>query len=315
MQEIRKILFDTDIGGDSDDVTALDLLISAHKRGLCRLLGVSCTSLIPEGFACARAVLESHGMGDLPLSAKAPQKIIPGWYGAAAAKAFSRLSRMEEPVSLPLPMLRRLIADHPGVVLVVVGDCSNLAELLQSPPDDISPLSGAELVKNNVSFVSLMGGSFTHQNGIIADPPEYRPDGSINPCTEYNIACDIQAAKTVFETCPVPLYVLPYEAGFGVLSGKIFLHQSQDHPESFIFHHEDRFRNGRDSWDPMAAFFAVWGLSPCFEVSPCGRVMMDDQGITTHVPCSGGMHYVLQRALTKEETAQKIDDEIAFLFQ
>ena len=310
----KKIIFDTDIGGDSDDVVALDLFISAQRQGICSLLGVSCTSLIPEGFSCARAVLTSHGMEDVALCAMKPTRDYPHWYGRLVTQAFPRLARFEEKVPLPLPVLRRLIADNPGVILVVTGECTNLSELLKSPSDDISPLNGVELVRQNVSFISLMAGNFVHQNGILAEDPEYLPDGSIKPCPEWNVICNIPAAETVFSLCPVDLYVLPYEAGYQVISGKVLYERGPSCPDGFAFHTEERFRGGRDSWDPMAAYFALYGASPCFTVSSGGNITVDAQGITSFIPSPHGHHYIVQRALSKDEIGRAIDFEIAKLF-
>ena len=53
----------------------------------------------------------------------------------------------------PLPVLRRTLAaaNNHSVSYVSVGFLNNLAELLASPPDTISPLTGQQLVEQKVS--------------------------------------------------------------------------------------------------------------------------------------------------------------------
>lgn len=309
--EPRKIIFDTDIGGDCDDVVALDLLISAHRQGLCNLVGVSCTSMAAEGAGCARAVLTYRGMGELPLSAAAERERNPSYYGVIVSGRFPELARMEIPFPEPVKSLRRLIVENPGVCIIVVGDSTNMANLLRSEPDEISPLSGVELVRENVSFFAVMAGSFSWQNGT-QDWGEKLADGSVKPHAEWNIICDRPAAAAFFEMVPVDVYVLPFEAGLPVLSGKVLADAGENCPDGLaIIAHGSA--NGRASWDPMTALFAVWGAEPWLTVSESGRITVDSEGVTWFEACPDGKHYVLNRALPEAQITQKIDGEIAKL--
>lgn len=69
-------------------------------------------------------------------------------------------------VEEPLPVLRRTLASatNHSVSYVSVGFLNNLAELLASPPDTISPLTGQQLVEQKVSWSHL---SSFHQRLII----------------------------------------------------------------------------------------------------------------------------------------------------
>ncbi len=59
-------------------------------------------------------------------------------------------------------VLRKTLAAQPdhSVVIAQVGFSTNLARLLDSPPDEHSPLSGLELVRRKVKLLSLMAGAF-----------------------------------------------------------------------------------------------------------------------------------------------------------
>ena len=59
-----------------------------------------------------------------------------------------------------LTMLSSCTADH-SVSICSVGFVSNLVQLLHSEPDDFSPLTGVELVRQKVKCLYLMAGVFT----------------------------------------------------------------------------------------------------------------------------------------------------------
>ena len=100
--------------------------------------------------------------GDLPLSAAPAKPADTIWYGEVVSKWYPELSCMDELFPDSVAELRRLIAENPGVTVVVVGNFYNVGALLQSAPDESSPLTGVELVRQNVSSFVLMAGSFAN---------------------------------------------------------------------------------------------------------------------------------------------------------
>ena len=64
-------------------------------------------------------------------------------------------------------LYRELLSSQPdhSVVIVTVGYLTNLANLLESNPDQISPLNGKDLVQKKVKHLVCMGGRYPyHQN-------------------------------------------------------------------------------------------------------------------------------------------------------
>merc|ERR1712018_895569 len=59
----------------------------------------------------------------------------------------------------PVQLDRVMDKDH-SIVVVSIGFLQNLAQLLQSPADDISSLSGYDLVNSKVNSVVIMGGIY-----------------------------------------------------------------------------------------------------------------------------------------------------------
>mgnify|MGYP005840655825 FL=1 len=101
-------------------------------------------------------------------------------------------------------MLRRILASRPNksVVFLQVGFSSNLARLLDSPPDAISPLSGRDLIAAKVSLLSVMADAFQPIKG--------------NRHLGWDIIKDIPAAKRIAEACPTPIIWSGFEIGIAI---------------------------------------------------------------------------------------------------
>ena len=102
-------------------------------------------------------------------------------------------------------MLRKALAAQPdhSVVIAQVGFSTNLARLLDSPPDGHSSLSGAELVRRKVKLLSLMAGAFT----TIEGNTRYR---------EYNVVKDIPSARSLADRWPTPMVYSGFEIGIAL---------------------------------------------------------------------------------------------------
>lgn len=64
---MKKILFDTDLGDDCDDVLALDLLLAANRFGECELTGITYSSICRNSPSCIHAITSYYGMGNIPI--------------------------------------------------------------------------------------------------------------------------------------------------------------------------------------------------------------------------------------------------------
>merc|ERR1712192_136480 len=91
-------------------------------------------------------------------------------------------------VEEPLPVYRRALAnaEDGSVAIASVGFMNNLAELLSSPPDEISELNGVELVRQKVALVAIMGGAYPGGQEFNFDCGECCV-GDDNPCRQAYI--------------------------------------------------------------------------------------------------------------------------------
>ncbi len=314
---MKTIIFDTDLGGDCDDVMALDLLLSAHKRNIINFVGVAYSADAMSGVPCIHCILNQHGYGNIPIG-RAPIKegtvTRSDVYASAVANAFANDDTPKyETTDCAVAFYRKLLNEYDNITLVVTGFLTNIAALFDSQPDEISPLSGRELVKQKVDEIAIMGCNFSHQNNINPVNEFVNEDGTVRAVTEWNIYCDIPAAQTVASTSPVKLVFCPFELGYKMLTGvEMTAKGGREHADSlsFIVHGS---QNGRDSWDPATALYAVFGTDGIFDITEAGRVEIDDAGVANFYPDENGNSYYLKYIGTQKAIADRIDAEVALL--
>ncbi len=317
---IKNIIFDTDIGGDCDDVLALDVLMACHKAGECRLIGVAYSADLWEAVGCTYAVLERHGFENVPIGKPKHDNIVkdePRSYAYKINKLFYRDGYPTfDTVETAVRMYRRLLTEYDNVVIVLTGWFTNLRDLLISEPDDISPLNGYELVKAKVKEIDMVSCNFSHETGYEVLPENVDENGVIHPSPEANVWSDKAAARYVFENCPVTIYNLPAEVGFNMLTGKPMCDagRADNSPDSLSYQMVG-FENGRPSWDPATAYYAVYGTGDLFYETAPGKISMDEEGYTYFTARNGGNHILVYCKADKQTIAEKIDAVSMRLFK
>ncbi len=302
---MKKIILDTDLGADCDDAGALALLHTCANAGKCELTALTLGTANPWAAHCAK-VINAYYRREIPI---AQTDVLPpgedtAYFPHSYAKHIAERFPLPAPVQteLPVPLMRRTLAGcgKGEVVLVVIGGCNNLAALLLSPPDEISPLTGEQLVREKVAGVSLMGCFFP-----TAEVPEVWQGGKKMEA-EWNILQDIPSAQTVFTRCPVPIAITQYTVGNAIHTGGVLIEQQRENPvaECYFVH-----SNGnRASWDPVTAYFAVFGQDGYFSAGERGAVTIDQRGVSTFRPCKEGRHFVLE--CKNPAAAEKRIDEV-----
>ncbi|MGC9971003.1 MAG: nucleoside hydrolase [Bryobacteraceae bacterium] len=265
-----RIIFDTDMGNDVDDALALALLHACESRGEARILAVTITKDNPWAAAFVDLLDSFYGRPGIPIgivrNGKTPED---GNYTRVVAGKRPPTGAPDAQI-----VLRKTLAAQPdsSVVIVQTGFSTNLARLLDSPGD--------ELVKRKVRLLVAMAGRFTDSE------------------TEYNIVKDIPAAKKLFAEWPTPIVVSPFELGASTTYPAARLDPDfryiQDHPLADAYRAYQRMPYDEPLWDPTAALYAVRPDAGYFDLSPEGRVTVDDKGITTF--SAGGGRTRLLRA-------------------
>lgn len=281
MKPIRLIL-DTDAGSDCDDMMAMAYLAAAQKQGLVEPLAITYSFISPYGPAAIRAHLRSLNTEIPPLGAMPAEPEGKGdWYCRAVAEKFAEKEDYA-PVPDAVSVLRRALADSDGdVTLCAIGPMVNIAALLQSQADAISPLDGVSLVREKCSRLVLMAGDFRDLE-----------DGTHKP--EWNVKQRLEAAKATLSLCEPPIYFLPWEAAHTMITGKPAVEALGERTPltlSFV-----KFFNsiGRSSWDPATLLWAIEGNGDFFRLTAPGTVTLDEAGGTYFTPTPDGKHYIIE---------------------
>ena len=286
-----RLIYDTDIGNDVDDVLALGVIHALQTRGECELLGVTITKDHPDAARFVNAVNHFYGRGEIPIgvcrSGVTPDrgKFLP----LVDARDGDRIlypNSIDDIDGVPdaVALLRRLLSQSPdhSVVIAQVGFSTNLAKLLESEADDWGP-AGPELVKQKVRWLSLMAGAFEPING--------------NDHREYNVVMDLPAAQRLAARWPTPLVYSGFEIGLSITYPSISILEDYNyvphHPLAEAYMLYSPPPHDRPNWDLTSVLFAVRPHRDYFSLSAPGQVGVDEQGITTHAAQGGGRHYFL----------------------
>lgn len=289
-----RIIFDTDMGNDVDDALALAELHAFESRGEAKLLAVTITKDNRWAPVFVDVLNTFYGRPDIPIgmvkNGKTPQD---GNYTRQVSARYN--PRLAPDAKLPdaVLLLRKTLAAQPdgSVVIVQVGFSTNLARLLESGPDDSSPLNGLDLAARKVRLLSIMGG-------------EFRPGRN----AEYNITNDIPAAQKVFRDWPGPIVTSGFDIGETIKYPaqnieKDFQWLRYQHPLADAYRAYKKMPYDEPLWDPTAALYAV--RPDYFGTSLNGVISVDEKGVTSFTPSASGTRRYLtvndiQRARIRE---------------
>jgi inosine-uridine nucleoside N-ribohydrolase len=279
------VIFDTDITGDCDDVLALAMLHALADRRECDIKAVTISKIHPLNAPFVDAVNTFYGRGALPIGVTRDAQRRDSKYLELCKQTDD--GQLRYPHDLPtsdqapdaVAVLRRTLAAQPdqSVVIIQVGLAANLAALLRSPADDISPLSGRELAARKCKLVSVMAGCF----GPALGKPQH---------AEANVVNGIEAMQFFAEHWPQSVPVVWSDFRIGLAArypresiARDFRYRAHHIvPEAYLLHSGPD--HDRPSWDLTSVLYAVRPDEGYFDLSPAGRVTVDDRGLTEFVP-------------------------------
>ena len=211
------LIVDTDIFSDADDVGALATAFGLQIDGEARVVAIgvntrtSRPAVATNSWKCAAAVAAFYNSSSVPIGTAMPNNGTavndPDFVGPCSKLA---------PASTPAPesavtVFRRALAAQPdgSVVMASAGYFGNLAALLQSPPDAISPLSGRDLVAKKVKVLVAMAGGYPQRSGennLIGDPASAQIVASDWPSkivwSGYEVGDQIHTGNTISSVHP-----------------------------------------------------------------------------------------------------------------
>lgn len=191
-----KVIFDSDFSTDCDDAGALAVLHALADNGEAEILATGASTSLDKAPGAMDVINTYYGRPNLPLSAT---KVGPTHASKFAGYLYDNFAH-DSPLSAALPdsvaSYRQALVAQPedSVVFISVGYLTNMAELLKSPADAISPLTGRELVAAKVREWACMGGNFWTTS-----------------TDNVNFSRDTDSARYAIENFPKKLTFIPRE--------------------------------------------------------------------------------------------------------
>jgi len=289
------IIFDTDIGTDVDDAGALAILHVMADRNEAEVLATMSANRNRWCAPALDAINTYYGREDMPIGCSRSGPDPENWYHDNVGEFPHDVTRSDE-APPAIALYREILAAQPNssVTIVVVGWLTNMAELLDSKPDQYSALPGRELVKAKVKELVSMGGRW---------PNSPKAEG------EYNFTMDGAAAHKVISDWPGRIVF----TGLGkdvMTGGRLVAQGSKDNPVPAFYRNffEGYNVSERSSWDLIAVLYAVRGLSDYFTTVSGGRCVSQEDGSNQWIPGVPSDHVYLDYRMPQRELAAVIED-------
>lgn len=274
----RKVILDTDIGPDCDDVGAITLLNRWADEYGYEIAGiVNCTSN-RYGTACVDAICTYLGRPDVLIGEYKPEGFNAEGlkYNKYIAENFPNKYINGEKTAMDSSDLYEKIlseSEDDGVIIVTVGMLNTVWNAYEKDP---------ELFAKKVHAVVPMAAEY--KNGH-----------------EYNIFCHTEAAKNFCEKFPGDVFFSGLELGVDIMTGFEKGDDSNPIVKSYeLYCGESRTRN---SWDLVTVMFAVFGTEKYFGLTETGKVIIDDNGNNTYEESADGNHAYITSLVPKSELA------------
>lgn len=295
------ILLDTDMLTDCDDVAAIAMLLNLEKRGDANILAVTVSSANELSTPTTQAVLEFYGRGDIPVGA--PEKGQGGFRNDSCflkpiTDEFPHTLKSNAEAELGARVMRKALAgaENNSVKIVTIGYLTNLAALLKSGPDDISELSGPELIEKKVTEWICMAGNFP-------DDPAW---------DNVNFTRDAENALYCVRNYKGRITFVGRDIGHNIFVGDDFHNLPLYHPLRRSYElHRGRYSDNWDhhTADPCTVLYAVYGCDERFEIQSGTMTIHDDCSFEWNPSKPSNMFYLLQKQ-SRNETADEINEII-----
>lgn len=290
----HKVIIETDMGNDIDDALALAVALKAANNNELELLAVGCHKMSETPAKYVDIVNTYYGQPQV----EAAMSVTPvketssytDYTQAPSAMGFAESKGGVYPE--PVVLYRKILAEAEdgSITFVSLGFGTTLAQLLDSPADEISPLTGKELVAKKVRTLSIMAGSYGEKKRA-----------------EYNVVNDIPAMKKVFAEWPGEIVQNPFEIGKQVMfpgsevENNLGWEGLNPVVEGYKLYRPMPY--DRPSWDILSVIYI---LKPeLFTKSVPGTVTVDDEGYTYFEPSAEGRHIVLSATIDQPQALKE----------
>lgn len=297
--ESVRLILDTDLGPDYDDVGAMALMHALADSGQVQILATLSSNADERVVPCIEVINAYFNRSEIPVGAtkSSTAASLTSWHKEKWTDAlpahYPHPTAKTSDAPDAVAVYRQLLSQQPdsSVVICTIGFLTNLKELLRSEGDTYSPLSGKELVSRKVKRLVAMAGSF--------------PQGR-----EFNVYSDLESSKVVAEEWPTEIIFSGFEIGEKVLTGKKLVAMSAEYSpvrEAFAMSFAEGDPDGRMSWDQTAVLVAIKGYAPYFDIEYGHFKLSDAEGNNDWEIDPQGSHARLLFRMTPSQITELIE--------
>lgn len=233
----KKVIFETDMSTDVDDVGALATLHALADSGEAEILAISFNEVHPSAANAICAINTWYNRGDIPIGIYKGDLADPDESSYLNTIATFRHDLPTVPIPSSLDVYLQVLREQPdnSVTIISVGFLNNLYDLLKTDPD---------LISQKVTELVVMA--------LLIDDPYNTVRHDLIDKSEY-----------VIHNWPTPLVISHY--GESVHTGARLAETPAENPvrEAYYRRFNGQYK-GRSSWDQLAVLYGVRGLSNYF---------------------------------------------------
>ncbi len=301
----KPVIFDTDFWTDTDDLSAIRILLWAEQEGMCDIVGMIVDAVNSNSAKAISRFLDYEGRGDLPVALEKAANdfngspcyfntLIKDWsYGLYDSNDDAE----DENAGEYYIKLLNSVPEGEKCNIICVGYMTALAGLMNKAEADESVM---ELVKKKIDKIYIMAGNY--------------PSGSENNITRN--ARSRQAGYDAISKTPecIDLIFLGYEAGVSVKSGNKTGTAIGDFDllyKAMVDHGNGT--NANSSWDPMTVLLAVYDDADAagYQLVRGTNTVNATTGANTFTKNETGHHYYVTKKYPDGWYVHQIDSILA----
>jgi inosine-uridine nucleoside N-ribohydrolase len=272
-----KVFLDTDLLFDPGDISAVTFAHGLADLCEIELIGTTAVTTSSAASRALDAINTYFGRPDIPIGVLKGDSFLGGAGYSGPLNDLPATHYQTGAAPDATQVFRQVLAKQPdkSVAVVSIGPLRNLSNFLKSPPDADSPLSGKDLIKAKVKFLSAMGGVFV-DIGAFGGPVT----------SEFNIQKDAPAAKNVVDGWPSPIMFSGFEIGWYTCPDYLAIQGDPQGPMGRVLGGgvdptpcKDVVNKGnaygRPGWDQTSLLYAARGLGTFWTGEMKGNVTID----------------------------------------
>jgi inosine-uridine nucleoside N-ribohydrolase len=259
-------------------VGAMAMLHAFADKGEIKILATISSNAFNTTVPSISVLNTYFGRPEIPIGVthkKQPNKDCPPkWAEAIIAKYPHNIKSNDEAMEA-VKLYRKILSKQKdqSVTIVTVGFFTNLADLLDSKPDEYSDLTGKELIRKKVKLLVSMAASL--------------PEGKLRG-NEYNVNVDPAASQKVFTEWNTPVIISPFEVGKVIYTGIPLINDAsiKNSPVKDAYQialTAEKNTIGRCSWDQTTVLIAARGYEPYFNSTKL-NFKIEDNGANVVIP-------------------------------